>query len=173
MDHLDEIAVEELRDALDKVDGKKQTQRLLAAIAYKNGVTQTELADWHGVQRKTIYNWLNRLDSESLVQAVADDHSPGRPRRLSQEQQNKLETMLHQPPTEVGYDASAWTTAHLSDFLEAHFDVTYSLPSCRRFLKEAGLRYQKPRRTAANADEADNEAVHDARKKSERRWTPP
>jgi len=43
VDHLDEISVEDLQNALDNVDGKKSTQRLLAAIAYKNGVTQTEL----------------------------------------------------------------------------------------------------------------------------------
>ncbi len=43
MDHLGEISVEELQDALNNVDGKKPTQRLLAAIAYKNGFTQTEL----------------------------------------------------------------------------------------------------------------------------------
>jgi chromosome segregation and condensation protein ScpB len=73
MDHLNELTVEELRDALDNVDGKKQTQRLLAAIAYKNGVTQTELAEWHGVQHKTIYNWFKRLGFESLEQAVADE----------------------------------------------------------------------------------------------------
>jgi hypothetical protein len=42
LDHLDEISVEELRDALDNGDGKRPMQRLLAAIAYKNGVTQTE-----------------------------------------------------------------------------------------------------------------------------------
>ena len=43
MDHLNEIAVEELQDALNNVDGSKPTQRLMAAIAYKNGITQTEL----------------------------------------------------------------------------------------------------------------------------------
>lgn len=48
MDHLNEISVEELQEALDNVDGNKPTQRLLAAIAYKNGVTQTELAEWSG-----------------------------------------------------------------------------------------------------------------------------
>jgi transposase len=173
MNHLDDISVEDLHDALDTVDGKKQTQRLLAAIAYKNGVTQTELAEWHGVQRKTIYNWLKRLDSGSLEQAVTDDHSPGRPRRLSQEQQNRLEEILRQPPTDVGYDAPAWTTALLSEFLEDHFDVSYSQPSCRRFMREAGLRYQKPRRTAAEADEKEKEAFHDDLKKSEKRWTSP
>ncbi|WP_279529385.1 helix-turn-helix domain-containing protein [Halospeciosus flavus] len=55
MDHLDEISVEELQEALDNVDGKKPTKRLLAAIAYKNGVTQTELAEWHDTGRRTIY----------------------------------------------------------------------------------------------------------------------
>jgi chromosome segregation and condensation protein ScpB len=83
MDHLDELTAEELRDALDNVDGKKQTQRLLAAIAYKNGVTQTELAGWHGVQRKTICNWFKRLETDPLEQAVADDHSSGRPQAHS------------------------------------------------------------------------------------------
>jgi hypothetical protein len=42
MDHLDEISVEKLQDVLDNVDEKKPTQRLLAPIASKNGVTQTE-----------------------------------------------------------------------------------------------------------------------------------
>lgn len=45
MDHLDEISVEDLQDALDNVEGTKPTQRLLAAIVYKNGVIQTELAE--------------------------------------------------------------------------------------------------------------------------------
>ncbi|GAA0269750.1 hypothetical protein GCM10009000_102290 [Halobacterium noricense] len=44
MEHLDESSVEELQDALDNVEGKKPTERLLAAIAYKSGVTQAELA---------------------------------------------------------------------------------------------------------------------------------
>jgi transposase len=87
MDHLDEIPVEELQDALDNVEGKKPTQRLLAAIAYKNGVTQTKLAEWYDVQRRTIYNWLTRLDTdESREQAVTDDKRTGRKRKLSEDQ---------------------------------------------------------------------------------------
>jgi transposase len=74
MNRLNEISVEELQDALDNVDEKKPTQRLLAAIAYKNGVSQTELAEWYDVQRRTIYGWLKRLDTdESLEQAVSNN----------------------------------------------------------------------------------------------------
>jgi len=54
VNHLDEISIEELQTALDNVEGEKPTQRLLAAIAYKNGVSQTELSGWYDVQRRTI-----------------------------------------------------------------------------------------------------------------------
>jgi len=58
MDPLGEISVEEIQGALDNVEGNKPTQRLLVAIAYKNGVPQTELAEWHDIGRRTIYSWL-------------------------------------------------------------------------------------------------------------------
>jgi transposase len=64
------------------------------------------------------------------------------------------------------------TPALVNEFLEETYDVEYSLPSCRRLLKEAGLSYQKPRRTAADSDENDQEAFHDEIKKSDRRWMP-
>jgi transposase len=174
MNHLDEISVEELQDALDNVDGTKPTQRLLAAIAYKNGVTQTELAEWYGVQRRTIHSWLNRLGTdESIEQAVRDDKRTGRKRKLSEKQQEEFEATVHEPPKEVGIDAPAWTPALVQQFLEETYDVEYSIPSCRRLLKEAGLSYQKPRRKAAEADETEQEAFHDEVKKSGGRWTPP
>ena len=173
MKHLDEITIEELQDTLDNVDGKRPTQRLLAAIAYKNGVSQTELSEWYGVQRRTIYNWLARLDTdEPLEHAVTDDHRSGRNRKLSEQQQQKFDQALQQPPTEVGIDAPAWTPALVQTFLEGTYDVKYSLPSCRRLLKEAGLSYQKPRPTAAEADPDDRDEFHEAFKKSDGRWTP-
>ena len=174
VNHLDEISVEELQDALDNVEGKKPTQRLLAAIAHKNGVPQTELAEWYDVQRRTIYSWLKRLDTdESLEQAVSDDKRTGRKRKLSEQQQEEFEETVHDPPEEVGIDAPAWTPALAQQFLEETYDVEYSIPSCRRLLKEAGLSYQKPRRKAAEADESERDEFYDEFKKSGGRWTPP
>ena len=158
MDHLDEISVEELQEALDNVDGNKPTQRLLAAIAYKNGVTQTELAEWHDTGRRTIYSWLKRLDTdEPLEQAVTDAHRSGRKRKLSETQQQDFAQTVHESPHEIGVDAPAWTPALAQDYLEETYGVNYSIPSCRRLLKEAGLSYQKPRRSAAKSDEDEQE----------------
>jgi len=173
MDHLDEISVDELQEALDKVEGNKPTQRLLAAIAYKNGITQTELAEWHDTGRRTIYSWLMRLDTdEPLEQAVSDGKRSGRNRKLSDSQQSEFEQVVREPPAEVGIDAPAWTPALAQEFLEDTYGVEYSYPSCRRLLKEAGLSYQKPRRTADESDESGQGSSHDDPEKSERRWLP-
>jgi len=173
MDHLDEISIEELHDALDNVEGKKPTQRLLAAIAYKNGVTQTELAEWYDTGRRTIYSWLKRLDTdESLEQAVTDAHRSGRKRKLSEKEQQEFEEAVHESPEEVGLDAPAWTPAVVQQYLDETYDVEYSIPSCRRLLKEAGLSYQKPRRTAAESDAEDQETFREELKKSGGRWMP-
>ncbi|ELY50175.1 Transposase [Natronolimnohabitans innermongolicus JCM 12255] len=173
MDHLEEIAVEELQDALDSVDGSKPTQRLLAAIAYKNGITQTELAEWYGVQRRTIYNWLERLDTdEPLEQAVTDAHRSGRKRKLSENQQREFEEVLHEPPERVGFDAPAWTAALVQQYLNETYDVEYSLPSCRRLLREAGLCYRKPRRKAADSTGDERDSLRDDREGSAGGWTP-
>jgi len=166
VNHLDEISVEELQDALDNVEGKKPTQRLLAVIAYKNGVTQTELAGWYDVQRRTIYSWLMRLDTdESIEQAATDDNRSGRKRKLSKSQQEEFEAIVYEPPENVGIDAPAWTPALVQRYLGETYGVEYSIPSCRRLLKEAGLSYQKSRRTVAEANKDEQEEFHDEVKK--------
>jgi len=173
MDHLDEISIEELQDALDNVEEKKPTQRLLTAIAYKNGVTQTELAEWHDIGRRTIYGWLMRLDTdEPLEQAVSDAHRSGRKRKLSESQHEEFEQFVHEPPEEAGFDAPSWTPALAQEFLEETYCVEYSHPSCRRLLKEAGLSYQKPCRAVPDAAKSGHEEFHDDHTKSGGRWAP-
>jgi chromosome segregation and condensation protein ScpB len=75
IDHLNETFVKDLQDPPDNIGENKPTQRLLAAIAYKNCVTQTELAGWHDTGRRTVSSWLMRLDTdEPLEQAVSVAH---------------------------------------------------------------------------------------------------
>ena len=172
MEHLDDVSVEELQDALDNVERKKPTQRLLAAIAYKNGVTQTELAEWYGVERKTVYSWLKRLDADSLEQAVEDRQRPGRPRKLPESEQAAFEQTLHESPTETGYDEPTWTPELVRTHLEKTYGVEYSVPSCRRLMKEAGLRYQKAPRDGATASERKADEPNNRESTDTGRWVP-
>ncbi len=159
MGHLDDITLRELHDALERVEGKKPTQRVLAAIAYKRGISQTELAEWHNVQRKTIYSWLCRLDPDSIAQSATDAYRPGRPRKLSPDQQRRLKRTLRVPPTDVGLDAQTWTPTLVQTHLQAEFGVEYSLPSCRRLMREAGLSYQELHRSVTGGTDESRDGV--------------
>lgn len=160
--------VEDLRRALGEDEGKKPTLRLTAAIAYENGVSQTELAEWYDVERRTMYSWLER---EPLAEAARDDRRSGRPRKLGDRQPRRLEEALREPPTEAGYDAPTSRPALVRQYLVERFGVEYSRPSCRRLMKEAGLRYRRPRRTATETTPADGDRG-DRMDEREGRWTP-
>ena len=173
MDHLNEISLDELHDALERVEGKRPTQRLLAAIAYKDGVTQTQLAKWNNTGRRTIYSWLMRFETdEPLVEAVTDDQRSGRNRKLSEDELYQFRQTVREPPDQAGYDEPAWTTKLVRHHLKETYGVQYSIPSCRRLLKEAGLSYQKPRPANAKAEPEDREEFDETLKKTAGRWTP-
>ena len=174
MDHLNEISLDELHNALETVEGKRPTQRLLAAILYKDGVPQTQLAEWNDTGRRTIYSWLMRFDTdESLVEAARDNHRSGRNRKLSERQLNLFRQTVWERPEEAGYDEPAWTTKLVRHHLKEVYGVEYSIPSCRRLLKEAGLSYQKPRPTNAKAEPEDREEFDETLKKTAEKWTLP
>ena len=159
MDHLDGTSVEELRRALERVDGTRARRRLLAAIGYKNGVAQTELADRYGVSQRTIYNWLKRLEDGPPARRATDRDRSGRPRKLTGSQRATLERALRGAPGAAGVqvDAPAWTPAHVRRFLRARFDVDYSPSSCRRFMREAGLEYRRSQRRWVRSGSGDAE----------------
>ena len=138
MDHLKKISLDELQQALKNVEEKAPTKRLMIAIAYKNGINQTELAEWYDVERRTIYNWLKRLDTDGPIEeAVTDAHRAGRNRKLSKSQQQAFEDVVTESPSLAGYDTQTWSPKLVQQHIQETYNVEYSLPSCRRLLKEA------------------------------------
>lgn len=142
MPRLDAVSADDLRTALGSVEGKRPAMRLMAAIAIEDGVAQTTVADWLGVERKTVHNWLRRFEDQprDLAAAAQDQPKPGRPPKLTDAQRAKLATALRNPPTAAGLDATEWSPEKLRRYLATAFEVEYSTQSCRRLLSK--LRHQ-------------------------------
>lgn len=140
MGNLDGVTSSELRTALDEIEGSRPSMRLIAALAYEHGVTQTELARWFDVERKTVYNWLSRFEERpgSLATAARDAPRPGRPARLTEEQRAELAEALERPPGEAGYDAPSWRPSLVREHVRSRHGVDYTPGSCRRLLAELG-----------------------------------
>ena len=141
MARLENVSAAHLRDYLDQVEGKQATLRVVAGINHKNGVTQTELAEWYGVSRTTIHNWLGRLEkleSEALEDVIYDDSRSGRPSKLSEEQWDELVTVLENSPEDVGFDAPVWSPNLVKQYIRETYDIDYSLRHIRELLNRAG-----------------------------------
>ena len=74
---------------------------------------------------------------------------------------------MREPPQEAGYDERAWTTRLIRHHLNETYDIEYSIPSCRRWLKEAGRSYQKPRPENAKTDPGNRESTRNPPKAPE------
>lgn len=140
MTHLDGISSADLRAALDEIDGSRPSRRLIAAIAYKHGVAQTELAEWFDVERKTVYNWLSRLGErpDDLVEAARDAPRSGRPSKLSDDQRAELAGVLGSTPDAAGYEEPEWVPSLLRRHVRDEYGVEYTAESCLRLLEQLG-----------------------------------
>jgi len=137
MPHLESISIGTLRSELRRADSAKAAQRLMITIAYKDGVSQTELARRYGYARKTIYNWLTRLERSPLPEGLEDDPRPGRPPRLDETDRRRLADHLRGESSAFGYDASEWTPELVRRHVAETFDVRYTVRSAGRLLKRS------------------------------------
>ena len=139
MDKLEGVSSETLREKLAAAESPKAVKRLMVALAYKDGVAVTTLADRYGIPKSTLYYWLDRLDEKPLDTAVEDDERPGRPSELDREQRRQLFDAVADDPRTYGYDAAEWTPELVRHYVEREFGVSYSVGHVRRLLREAGV----------------------------------
>lgn len=139
MVELNHLSAEDLRRELERVESKTPAIRLVVALNHKHGLTQTEIAEQYGLARKTVYNWLTRFETDEISDAIVDGTHPGRPPKLSADQQRRLESLLREPPTEAGYDADHWTPALVCQLVADAFSVEYSISHIRRVMHQCGL----------------------------------
>ena len=156
MARLEEVTADELRTHLDGVDEKRPTLRLVVGLNYKAGVAQSELADWYGISRTTVHNWLDRLERlavEPIGDVIYDADRPGRPTKLAADQWDELVSILEESPTEVGSDAPHWSPDLVQIVIREEYGVEYSRRHVRELLNRAGFTWKSARQEFVNGDE--------------------
>lgn len=166
---LPEITVDELQSKLAETDEDgKAIKRLVAAIAYKQGNSPADIEETFGFSKDNVYVWLDRFEERGLDEAIHDEPKPGRPPKLSDEEFDELEAILHESPEEAGYDGiQAWSSKFVQHWLKTHFDVEYTQRHVRRLMDEAGLSWRTARPEHYEADPEEIAEFQDTYKKSE------
>jgi transposase len=170
MARLERVSADELREYLDEVTEKRPTLRLVVGINYKEGVSQSALADWYAISRTTVHNWLNRLErlaDEPFEDVIFDADRSGRPPKLTTDQWDELVSILHESPTEIGIDAPHWSPRLVQILIDEKFDVEYSRRHVRELLNRAGFTWKTARLQFTQGDERARKAFREGFKKTD------
>ena len=126
--------------------------RVRAVDAVLRGQSRGEVARAFGINRGTLYRWMQRFDGEG-DEGLQRRVGSGRPRKLAELDREQLWDIVLQPATTFGYEADLWTVGRLHEVITNRYRVAVSRDTIWRRLREAGLTYQKPEREYHEVDE--------------------
>jgi len=121
-----------------------ESRRLMAAQDLQTGSSQSEVARKFGVSRTTASRW-NRALTGRGVEALRKRRAPGRPSRLTAEQQAGVAEVFKAGPRAAGFESDRWTTQRFADAILVRFGIRYDPDQVGRIMHRLGLRERKQR----------------------------
>jgi len=145
----DELLLQAMKDTQDK----RMFQRYQVVFMYKKGYS---VRDIHGISQlseKTIYTYI-RAYEQSGLEGLSIGTSPGAPRKLTADQENRLiQLITSKQPDELALaDQPKWTLKLVSALIEREFNQTYTLRGTSKLLQDLGLVYSDPKTAPAGGD---------------------
>lgn len=134
MNKLEAVDPDALREGLANATDPKAVKRLMIALAYRDGVPVETLSERYGLSRSTIYSWLDRFEEDSIAEAIRDEHRPGRPALLDEQERDQLRRTLRSSPSKVGFPDESWTPELVQEYIQKEYQVSYSLGHVRRLV---------------------------------------
>jgi transposase len=119
-----------------------QRKMSLSAVAAKVGASVSSVHRWQIALRKKGAQGLDAVPA------------PGRPRKLTDRQHRRLETILVKGPLALGYDTDLWTLPRIASVIAKTFGVHYHPSHVFKILVGMGWSCQKPEKRALQRDEA-------------------
>ena len=140
----DDVSAEELRDLARRSRNSRQTRRLLALAAVREGKSRWEAARIGGMDRQTLRDWVHRFNAEG-AQGLLDRKAPGAASKLSAAQKAELGELVETGPAPAVHGVVRWRRIDLKQVIRERFGVVYHERSVSRLLHEMGFSHMSAR----------------------------
>jgi len=155
--------------------GSLEARRRRAVELAKEGQGIREIARRVGASPGAVHRWIQdwKKDGDG---ALAAKPTPGRPKKLTAKQREKLQEILLAGAVASGFPNELWTLKRIATVIRRVFDVRYHPSHLWRVLRSCGWSCQVPERRAIQRDE--DAIAHWKRyqwpaiKKSPKTWRP-
>lgn len=126
--------------------------RVRAVSAVQDGMSRKAVAAAFGVERTTLYRWMQKyeVDGQSGLDRKTGS---GRRRKLEELSEDELRALVLKGTQHFGYETDLWTIGRLRRVITEEFSIVLSKNTVWRRLRDAGLTYQKPEREYYEIDE--------------------
>ena len=146
-----DVMVLALQDEIRRTHEARYDHRLHAILLVAQGMSCREVARLLGDSARTVQYWVQRFEEEGLS-GLVEDEKPGRPRRLTSVQLDRVALVLRDSPNMVGMSANLWDGKTLAAFILKEWDIVLGVRQCQRLFRQLGFRFRKPRPVIAHAD---------------------
>jgi transposase len=134
-----------LRTAVRRPRDARHLRRIQATLLFGQGRPLRLICSATGLSRQSVYNVVRRYRRRRRAQDLADRPRPGRPRAARAIGRRSILAALRVDPRSAGFNATTWTVALLARYLSARLRVPITPRTLRRRMREAGLRWKRPR----------------------------
>jgi transposase len=128
-----------------------ERRRLLAVQRVLDGYTATEVAEFLGVDPRSIRRWVAAY-RQAGEQALVPRPASGRPPKLSLIQEKIALRWLTESPRHHGFETELWTAARLGQLIREEFGVALNTRYLSVWLRDRGFSPQKPQRVPRQRD---------------------
>jgi transposase len=130
-----------------------ERRRCLAVQRVGEGFSAEEVADFLGVDPRSVRRWVAAFGQHGLTGLLARP-VPGRPPKLTATQEKIVRRWLSERPTEHGFATELWSAPRLAQLIAEEWDITLHPDYLTAWLHRRGFSPQKPRRVPRERDDA-------------------
>jgi transposase len=126
-------------------------RRLLAVQRVLEGSTTEEVAEFLGVDPRSVRRWVAAY-REGGGQRLLSRPVSGRPPRLTRTREVIVRRWLADRPREHGFETELWTATRLSQLIQEEFGIRLNPRSLSVWRRDRGFTPQEPRRVPRERD---------------------
>jgi transposase len=125
-------------------------KRAIAVKHWDEGVAITKITTLLQVSRRSVHNWLGRVESDPaipLAERLRDRERSGRPCQFKGVIDPLIDCVIDADPRTYGYQATVWTAPLLRTYLADQHAIRTSLQSVRLAIRRLRVSWKRPRYT--------------------------
>lgn len=129
-----------------------ERRRVLAVQRVFEGYTAEEVADFLGVDPRSVRRWLVDFHQHGSA-GLAARSVPGRPAKLTSTQEKIVSRWLADNPTDHGFPTELWTASRLARLIDEEWGISLHPNYLSAWLRQRGYTPQLPRRIPRERDD--------------------